>query len=114
MTRSRESRVYAHPPFTNEEAFRALAVFAPDVTVEAARREFPGGPGDPFLGYVTTGVLLVLATFSEELASRVVAYDPDLEREVLEARRDPEGFIRSLRDDVDEDGPPRGATPGEA
>jgi hypothetical protein len=93
-------RAYAHPPFTNEEVFRAGAVFMPPEMLEGARSVFPGSPGDPFMGHVTTSMLLILCTFSDELAARVVAYSPDLEPQVRRVLEGPEEFIRSIRDEA--------------
>jgi hypothetical protein len=100
------SRAYAHPPFSNEEVFRAFAVFMPDVLVEAARSEFPGPDDGPFMGHVTTAILLILCTFSDEMAARVIAYSPDLEPQVRQVLDDPEGFLQSLRDEAPGNGPP--------
>jgi hypothetical protein len=100
------SRAYAHPPFTNEEVFRAFAVFMPNVLVEAARSEFPGPDDGPFMGHVTTAILLILSTFSDEMAARVIAYSPDIEAQVRQVREDPEGFLQSLRDEAPVYDPP--------
>jgi hypothetical protein len=99
-TSKNSPRAYAHPPFTNEEVFRALAAFLPPEILEEADSVFPGNPGDPFLGHVTTHVLLIMSTFSDELAGRVIAYTPDLETQVKEVLSDPEGYLQSLRDDM--------------
>jgi hypothetical protein len=79
---------YAHPPCTNAEAFRVLAMLVPGTTLAAAKTDFPGSPDDPFQGHVTTAILLIMCTFSDELA-RV--------RRVL---RDPEKYLQALRDEV--------------
>ncbi|MEW5930306.1 MAG: hypothetical protein AB1941_22835 [Gemmatimonadota bacterium] len=100
MAASESSRAYAHPPFTNEEVFRAFEVILPEAVQEAARGEFPGAPDDFFMGHITTGMLLILCTFSDELAARVIAYSPDLEPQVQRVLEDPEGFIRSIRDEA--------------
>jgi hypothetical protein len=94
------SRAYADPPFTNEEVFRAFAVFLPQAAIEAARSDFAGPDDGPFMGHVTTSMLLILCTFSDELAARVLAYSPDLEPQVRRVLEDPEGFIQSIRDEA--------------
>lgn len=100
METSENSRAYAHPPFTNEEVFRAGAVFMSPEMLEGAKELFPGSPSDPFMGHITTGILLILCTFSDELAARVIAFSPDLKPEVQRVLSDPESFIQSIRNEV--------------
>lgn len=106
------SRAYAHPPFTNEEVFRAFAEILPQSLVEAAKSEFPGAPDDFFMGHVTTEILLILCTFSGEMTARVLAYSPELQARVQQVLSDPEGYIQSLRDEAPDgeptDTPPEG------
>ena len=96
---SESSSAHARPPFTNAEVFRALTLFVPDVTAEAAKGEFPEPGDDQFQGHLTTAILLVMCTFSDELAGRVVAYDPELEPQVRQVLSDPEKYLGSLRED---------------
>lgn len=105
------SRAYAHPPFTNEEVFRAFAEILPPSLVEAAKREFQGASDAFFMGHVTTEILLVLCTFSGEMAARVLGYSPDLKPRVKQVLSDPEGYIQSLRDEAPSEEP--GAPPPE-
>lgn len=100
------SRAYAHPPFTNEEVFRAGAIFMSPEMLEGAKSAFPGSPGDPFMGHVTTAILLILCTFSDEMAARVIAYSPDIEPQVRQVLDDPAGFLQSLRDEAPGNDPP--------
>lgn len=93
------SEAYTRPPFTNEEVFRALPLFVPAAALEAVKAEFPGRPDEPFQGHITSEVLLVLSSFSEELATRVAAYAPELAQRVEQVRSDPEGYVRTLMDD---------------
>jgi hypothetical protein len=104
------SRAYAHPPFTNEEVFRAFAEMLPQSLVEAAKSEFPGAPDDFFMGHVTTEILLILCTFSGEMTARVLAYSPELQARVQQVLSDPEGYIQSLRDEA-ADGEPTDTPP---
>ncbi|MET0398214.1 MAG: hypothetical protein ABW277_15540 [Longimicrobiaceae bacterium] len=100
MATSEDSMAYAHPPCTNEEAFRALAVVMPNFNLEHATEIFPGPPDDPFQGHVTTDILLIMCTFSDELAAKVVAFAPELEPRVRQVLSDPEKYLQVLRDDV--------------
>jgi hypothetical protein len=107
------SRAYAHPPFTNEEVFRAGAVFLPREVLEGAQSAFPGNPDEPFMGHITTGVLLIMSTFSDELAARVIAYSPDLEPQVKEVLSNPAAYLQSLQDNMPDVGPPPDGEPQE-
>jgi len=94
------SRAYAHPPFTNEEVFRAGAIFMSPEMLEEAKAIFPGSPDDPFMGHVTTRILLILCALSGELADRVTASYPNLKTEAQRVRSDPETFVQSIRNEV--------------
>jgi hypothetical protein len=73
-------------------------VFLPEVTIEAAMSDFPGSPDDQFQGHLTDDVLLIMSTFSDELAARVIEYSPELEPRVQSVLSDPEKYIQSLLD----------------
>jgi hypothetical protein len=85
------------PPFTNGEVLHALSLVMPDEIVAAARRESNASPAEPCTFWVSDSILLVLATISDDFASRVTEFRPDLRQRVDEVRHDPAVYIQALR-----------------
>ena len=78
-------------PFSPDEMRAALILILPPGRVEEDVREMYS-PGRRDIISVSDGILLLLASVSEDAARRVVEHEPRLRREVEEVRADPAAF----------------------
>lgn len=86
-----------HIPFTREEYKRALLVTMSEEEAELLARQIYEPDPETIGINLMDGDLLLLASLSEDLAARVVAYRPELADFVRLLREDPEAFREEWR-----------------